>query len=177
MFIPETNIKFCPSALLKRDFGDSVVSTAQSFKSWDTCMDNKVCKIVAIVGIVLAGLVVLWAISTIIRCACLGLTCLEALCCCCCRSASKDYHEKQLPQDNPFMYGNGRNGGYNQGYQPGYQQPSYERSYEAPQQPAYHPNVQTSNSPDFRYEPVGYQVAESDHSDPFSNNTAYKGYK
>lgn len=175
MFIPETNIKFCPSSLVKRDFGQKVVSTAESFKSWDTCMDNTVCKIVAIVGIVLAGLVVLWAISTIIRCACLGLSCLEALCCCCCRSASKDYHEKQqqLPQDNPYMYGTTRN----PGYQPGYE-PAYQRSYNnIPPSTVHELNVQTSLSPDFRYEPVGYQVMESER-DPFSNsnNTSYKGY-
>lgn len=93
------------SSLFRRDFGDNVKSTADSFKSWDTCMDNKTCKIVAIVGIVLAGLVVLWAISTIIQCLCMGVSCLEALCCCCCRSSKPVvYQEKQTPYNNPNMY-------------------------------------------------------------------------
>ena len=93
------------SNLFRRDFGDNVKSTADSFKSWDTCMDNKTCKIVAIVGIVLAVLVALWAISTISQCLCMGVNCLEALCCCCCRSSKPVvYQEKQSPYNNPNMY-------------------------------------------------------------------------
>lgn len=97
MFIPE---------IVARSFGDDVTSTASSFKHWDTCMDNKVCKIVAIVGIVLAALVAFWLVATVVRCCCMGVSCLEALCCCCCRSANKQYVEKpvQSPYANPNMY-------------------------------------------------------------------------
>ncbi|ODV78600.1 uncharacterized protein CANTADRAFT_53117 [Suhomyces tanzawaensis NRRL Y-17324] len=90
--------------LLPRDLANDVTTTAGSFKSWDTCMDNTTCKIVAIVGIVLAVLVCLWLISTVIRCCCMGVSCLEALCCCCCRSANTRYVEKQTPMHNPNMY-------------------------------------------------------------------------
>lgn len=130
MHIPDTS--FCPDNI-KHEFVKrfDVKSTADSFKSWDTCMDNKTCKIVAIVLIVLGGLIVMWAVSTIIRCACLGFSCLEALCCCCCRSGSKEYHEKQMnhPYNNPNMYGNHMppppvayrgNPGYQPGYDSGY---------------------------------------------------------
>ncbi|CAH6720800.1 hypothetical protein CLIB1444_04S08240 [[Candida] jaroonii] len=94
----------CYNDIARRSFGQDVKSTADSFKSWDTCMDNKTCKIVAIVGIVLACLVAFWIISTLVRCLCMGFSCLEALCCCCCRSASKGYTEKQHPYTNPNMY-------------------------------------------------------------------------
>lgn len=107
MFIPTTDL--CPSkianSLLKRDLHSYVVSTSQSFKSWDTCMDNKTCKIVAIVGIVLAALVGFWIIATFIRCCCLGFSCLEALCCCCCRSASRPRQaNNNQAYSNPNMY-------------------------------------------------------------------------
>ncbi|CDO53945.1 hypothetical protein DV451_002856 [Geotrichum candidum] len=58
--------------------------TATDLKSnWDSCMDKTVCKWVAIIGIILACLVLFWLITSIIRCLCLGVQCLEALFCCC----------------------------------------------------------------------------------------------
>ncbi|ODV58704.1 Pin2p ASCRUDRAFT_72380 [Ascoidea rubescens DSM 1968] len=99
----------CPNRLLllARDVADAVdgvedayndtVSTAKSFQSWDTCMDNNVCKWVAIVGIILASLLVIWLLSTLIQVICCGATCIGALCCCffkccscCCPSKSKN---------------------------------------------------------------------------------------
>lgn len=57
---------------------------ATEFKSnWNSCMDHTVCKWVAIIGIVLASLVLLWIITSIFRCICLGIQCLDALFCCC----------------------------------------------------------------------------------------------
>lgn len=82
-------------------------STAKSFRSWDTCMDNRTCKIVAIVLIVLGGIFALWVISTLIQCLCMGVSCVEALCCCCCRRTKSQptyVVAKQEPQYNPNMY-------------------------------------------------------------------------
>lgn len=93
--------------LLTRDISDNVRSTADSFKTWDTCMNNKTCKIVAIVGIVLAGLVALWIITTLVQCLCMGKMCLESLCCCCCGGGRRQqtvYQEKQSAYNNPNMY-------------------------------------------------------------------------
>lgn len=105
MHIPDISSELCPSKLLARSFTSDVTSTADSFKSWDTCMDNKTCKIVAIVGIVLAALVCIWILSTVIQCICLGKTCLESLCMCCCRPARHQQIVEPHPYNNPNMYG------------------------------------------------------------------------
>ncbi|EDO15234.1 hypothetical protein Kpol_1029p7 [Vanderwaltozyma polyspora DSM 70294] len=61
-----------------------VTSTADSFKSWDTCMDNKVCKIIAIVGIALASVVVLWLIGGFLTMFRQGVTGIGQFFCWCC---------------------------------------------------------------------------------------------
>mmetsp|Transcript_7265 Transcript_7265/g.9200 ORF Transcript_7265/g.9200 Transcript_7265/m.9200 type:complete len:153 (-) Transcript_7265:139-597(-) len=106
MHIPKISTDLCPSKLLARSISSDVTSTADAFKSWDTCMDNKTCKIVAIVGIVLASLICIWILSTLIQCICLGKTCLESLCMCCCRPANRQrvVVEQQVPYANPNMY-------------------------------------------------------------------------
>ncbi|KAK6199317.1 uncharacterized protein RJT21DRAFT_45909 [Scheffersomyces amazonensis] len=93
--------------IVERDsFTQDVKSTAQSFRHWDTCMANRTCKIVAIVGICLASLFVLWMLMTFIQCLCMGATCIEALCCCCCRNSNRPVYSAppQQPQYNPNMY-------------------------------------------------------------------------
>ena len=82
-----------------------VTSTAKSFSSWDTCMDNKTCKIVAIVGICIASFVLLWFVFAILSCLCMGKQILEG-CCCCCAPTRKVYVEQrpQTAYDNPHMY-------------------------------------------------------------------------
>lgn len=133
MYVPQ----FCPKStvsILARDFAGDAQSTAGSFKSWDTCMDNKTCKIVAIVLIVIAVLICFWIISTLVRCCCMGVSCLEALCCCCCRAAnsrrrSSPYVEKQYqsPYNNTNMY-------------PAAQSPmNHSFGYTSQPQPAYQP--------------------------------------
>lgn len=107
----------CPSKLLQpRSFTSGAVSTAKSFKSWDTCMDNKTCKIVAIVGIVLAVIVVIWILGGLARCLCYGVTGIAQLFCCCCRgcgngSRNRDGYQREMSYapkptayDNPHMY-------------------------------------------------------------------------
>lgn len=126
----------CPSsvqatvadAVFRRSFTSDVTSTADSFKSWDTCMDNKTCKIVAIVLIVLAGLFVFWILSTIIRCLCCGVTCLEALCCCCCRSANRG-RSRNIQDDHNQAYNNPNM----------YPPPPPQQHFTSQPQPAYQP--------------------------------------
>lgn len=109
MFIPE----YCPKEALNY-FKRDITSTAESFKSWDTCMDNKTCKIVAIVGIVLAALVVLWICTSVLRCLCFGFeSCAKLFCCCfwCRDNQSREAPMAQTAYSNPHMYPQ-------QGYQP-----------------------------------------------------------
>ncbi|CDK24332.1 unnamed protein product [Kuraishia capsulata CBS 1993] len=127
----------CPNKMLSALEKRSVTSTVNSFKSWDTCMDNKVCKIVAIVGIVLACLVVMWLVSTIVRCLCCGLECMASMCFCCAPRRQQQYSQPPVmmrnadnhnPYDNPNMY------------PPQYPQPTaFSRNY-APVNPVSHEN-------------------------------------
>lgn len=146
MIIPSLERVQCAARSLSprdvKSVENSVKSTAESFKSWDTCMDNKTCKIVAIVGIVLAALVILWLVCGIINCVCCGVrTCAGVFCCCltCCRGPRQRGHGRELsdvPESSPFnnsaMYppkpvtayqGNGSTWNAN-GYAP-VQQPAY----------------------------------------------------
>ncbi|KAH3674667.1 hypothetical protein WICPIJ_009509 [Wickerhamomyces pijperi] len=112
MLIALTSDQLCPSSIVHEIFKRSeIVSTAESFKSWNTCMDNKTCKIVAIVGIVVASIVLFGFIGFLIRCFCCGVQGIgEILCCCCscCGAAERHHQEKREPPksayDNPFMY-------------------------------------------------------------------------
>lgn len=92
-----------------------LTTTAESFKSWNTCMDNKTCKIVAIVGIVVASIVLFGFIGFLIRCLCCGVRGLGEIFCCCCDcfrccsdNSQRHNHQSREPQksvyDNPFMY-------------------------------------------------------------------------
>lgn len=142
-----------------------VSSTAQAFKSWDTCMANKTCKIIAIVGIVLASLLVFWIVATLVQCICMGVACLEALCCCCCRSGNGRYQKSEpnpSPYANPNMYP--PNGG-----------PMYRPQHQAPQQayvPMSHAGYQPVNTYN-QYDPGKRVVTDES---PFGDN-AYRGNK
>lgn len=98
MYIPK-----CPSEyLLLRSVAEKAKSTAESFKHWDTCMNNKTCKIVAIVGIVVAAVVVFSLIFTFVRCCCMGLSMAEAICCCCCSPSRRNRRHQPL-QEAPYQ--------------------------------------------------------------------------
>ncbi|CUM65214.1 uncharacterized protein PRCAT00002844001 [Priceomyces carsonii] len=107
MLVPK-NLDICPK-LWARSFTGNVTSTADAFKSWDTCMDNRACKIIAIVGIVLAGLLLIWILSSIFRCCVLGVTCVQAFCCCCagCGSRRPRRSDEEMYYTNPNMYAHG----------------------------------------------------------------------
>lgn len=150
MFISE-NFHLCPTRLVSRSFSSDVSSTADSFKSWDTCMDNKTCKIVAIVGIVLACILAIWFLTSVFRCLCMGVDCLTSMCCCCCRPAtSNNYQQPPDVYHNPNMYA-----------------PTPAPNYTRQPQQAYF----TGNQ--------GYKPMDDEYNDenPFSEkNTSYRGY-
>lgn len=58
----------------KRNFIDGVKQTGKSFKNWDSCMNDKPCKIIAIVGICLASILGLWLIGALLTCCRQGFT-------------------------------------------------------------------------------------------------------
>ncbi|SCV05710.1 LANO_0H13476g1_1 [Lachancea nothofagi CBS 11611] len=98
----------CLRGLVARGFTQDVKTTAESFKTWDTCMDNKTCKIVAIVGIVLACIVAIWIVGSLLRCFKQGASGCCEFCFWCCgsrRSAGPTAPPPQYmpPQNNPPM--------------------------------------------------------------------------
>lgn len=86
--------------LLARSFSEGVESTAESFKSWDTCMDDKACKIIAIVGIVVASIVAIWLIGALLTCFRQGVSGIGEFCCWCCNCNSR-----RGTQMEPVNYG------------------------------------------------------------------------
>ncbi|QLG70356.1 hypothetical protein HG535_0A02950 [Zygotorulaspora mrakii] len=70
---------------VRSSFTDNVVSTANSFKHWDTCMNNTACKVIAIVGICLAAITAIWLIGALLTCFRQGVTGIGQFCCWCCR--------------------------------------------------------------------------------------------
>lgn len=85
------NVCKVSSKLFPRGFTDDIKNTGKSFKSWDSCMNDKPCKIIAIVGICLAAVVGLWLIGGILTCFRQGVTGVgQFLCWCCnCNGSSK----------------------------------------------------------------------------------------
>ncbi|KAK9381266.1 uncharacterized protein V2V93DRAFT_221764 [Kockiozyma suomiensis] len=92
MFIPYGDIKRAMyESLAKRDVFDDanndahkVISFGQSFKHWDTCMANTGCKVIAIIGIILAVCLVLSLFAWVIRLVFYGAEATCWLCCKCC---------------------------------------------------------------------------------------------
>lgn len=77
------------NGLVARSFTNNVESTAKSFKSWNTCMDNKACKIIAIVGIVLAAITAIWLIGALLTCFRQGVTGIGGFVCWCCNCGQR----------------------------------------------------------------------------------------
>lgn len=144
---------------------DKVTSFAKSFKNYDTCMANTGCKIVFIVGCVLLGLLVIWVISTIVQCLCMGVKCIEACCCCCCRSQSNTAYQ-QPPQTyiNPNMYPDAQ---YNQRY--AYQPQPPMSAYPGPSNDSVKSEYGYNNHDG--YEPVGNN--NTNYQSPFNDRYKY----
>ncbi|CAI4051532.1 Pin2p SKDI_15G2540 [Saccharomyces kudriavzevii IFO 1802] len=86
----------------RSSFTDGVVSTGKSFRSWDTCMDNKACKIIAIVGIVLASIVAIWLIGGLLTCFRQGVTGMGQFVCWCCRCSDDRNKNSGMPVNEGF---------------------------------------------------------------------------
>lgn len=106
-------MNICPRYLFKKDFGSDIKSTAESFRTWNTCMDNQVCKIIAIVGIALASIILIWLIGSLLRCFQTGVSGIADFCCwcCCCCNGNRtqrmgqQYHIPMTNQPRPVdMY-------------------------------------------------------------------------
>ncbi|KAK9468097.1 hypothetical protein V1512DRAFT_290426 [Lipomyces arxii] len=104
--------------LYKRDDVDQVidkgVSFGKSFRSWDTCMANTGCKVIAIVGIVLASILVFSLITWILRIIWCGAEATCWLCSRCCSSSARRSGSKRqsapvnvynIPQQQPYYMG------------------------------------------------------------------------
>lgn len=86
----------------RSSFTDGVVSTGKSFRSWDTCMDNKACKIIVIVGIVLACILVIWLIGGLLTCFRQGVTGIGQFICWCCRCSNDRNGNNTMPVNEGF---------------------------------------------------------------------------
>lgn len=112
--------------LYKREWTDGIEHTAKSFKNWDSCMADKPCKIIAIVGIVLASIIGLWLIGSLLTCIRQGFSGIGGFICWCCNSndnSKSNAHQQYSAQPPPNVvyqpvepgyYGN-RVQGYDQG--------------------------------------------------------------
>lgn len=145
-------------------------------------MDNRVCKIVAIVGIVFGVLIVFWVLSTLIRCVCLGFQCIEACCCCCGRSSGSRGQTVIVQAPNQdSSYGNPNM--YPPTYAPTfYPNPQRDASGggTAPPQQAYFTNRQGYESVYTPHNNAGSKYDDrpmyTDEIEKYDNNTAYRGY-
>lgn len=72
----------------KREWTDGITHTAKSFKNWDSCMADKPCKIIAIVGIVLASILGIWLVGSLLTCLRQGFSGIGGFICWCCHSGN-----------------------------------------------------------------------------------------
>ncbi|CCD23453.1 Pin2p NDAI_0B04190 [Naumovozyma dairenensis CBS 421] len=78
------------STLFPRDWTDDIKTTGKSFRNWDSCMNDKPCKIIAIVGICLAVVVGLWLIGALLTCCRQGVSGISEFICWCCASGNRN---------------------------------------------------------------------------------------
>lgn len=97
--------KLCPAALansLISNLNKRESFTEETKSKWDSCMDKKWCKIVAIVCIVIGCLIVLWIISIIMNVIFCGGKCIRSFCwCCSCNSCCCHRHPPPPPPPPP----------------------------------------------------------------------------
>ncbi|AMD21537.1 HFL319Cp [Eremothecium sinecaudum] len=100
------HLNVCPRQLMRRSFFSEAGSTMRSFRHWDTCMNNKVCKIFAITGIVLGSLITIWITGCVLRCFKHGVSgIIEFACwpCTACRRRGK-YREAKAQTISPMIF-------------------------------------------------------------------------
>jgi hypothetical protein len=126
-----------------------------AFKSWNTCMDNNICKIVAIVGFALAGVLCLWLVIGVLRCMCTEIGFIGSCCCCCC--TSKRTHD--------YMYSNQQ---FQQPLQQSFQQPP--TFTPAPHMPYQHRDMDSERSlPEYGYVGNETDYKPSTYADKYYN--------
>lgn len=117
--------------LFRRDFTQDVKQTAKSFKNWNSCMADKPCKIIAIVGICLACIVGLWLIGGLLTCIRQGVTGISGFICWCCNCNERN---AGYTRNNSINY----NTEYNPQVVPSYQ-PQQPMVYRSPPNVVYQP--------------------------------------
>lgn len=124
-YLASNKDQFCPAnvmnTILSKRFTEDDVKS-----SWDKCMDNKTCKIVAIVLIVVGGLILFWLISTLFQVLCCGIKCLNAIFCCfgsCCCCGDRN-NTRDMSGEKGYEYQQNGNRGYVNQPQPVYYQES-----------------------------------------------------
>ncbi|SZF02875.1 unnamed protein product [Blumeria hordei] len=80
---------------------EQVASVKSTFSSWDNCMTQVYCKWPVIVGVLIAGLILLSIITCIARCLCCGYSCCCACfsflkCCSCCGGCCDGKRSKSM---------------------------------------------------------------------------------
>ncbi|OUM53389.1 hypothetical protein BVG19_g2667 [[Candida] boidinii] len=137
-YLASTKDQFCPANVMNTILSKrSIEDDAKS--SWDKCMDKKVCKIVAIVLIVIAALFAFWLVSTLIQVLCCGVKCVGALFCCfrpCCPCG--DRNSRDNSEEKHYQYQQNGNRGYYNQPQPMYHQQSNANPFETNLPPRYH---------------------------------------
>lgn len=130
----------------RRDLTEDVKTTAKSFKNWNSCMADKPCKIIAIIGICLACIVGLWLIGGLLTCIRQGVTGITGFICWCCNCTERS---------NRYSNSN-HNSEYNPQMAPSYQ-PQQPMVYRSPPDVVYQPIERgyyaesTQNVPDYGY--------------------------
>lgn len=141
----------------RRDFTEDIKQTAKSFKNWNSCMADKPCKIIAIVGICLACIVGLWLIGGLLTCIRQGVTGIGGFICWCCNCSER----------NTSSYSdNNHNNEYTPHMVPAYQ-PQQPMMYRSPPDVVYQPikrgyyEESHQNVPDYGYYSEGNQRSNS----------------
>lgn len=88
--------------LVARSFSNNVQDTAKSFSSWDSCMNDKACKIIAIVGIAVASVVAIWLIGGLLTCFRQGVTGIGEFCCWCCVCRPRNRGTQMQPVNDGY---------------------------------------------------------------------------
>lgn len=97
-------ICFARDLLARSSFSNDVQDTAKSFGSWDSCMNDKPCKIIAIVGIVVASIVVIWLIGGLLTCFRQGVTGIGGFFCWCCNCKPRSRGTQMQPVNDGYLH-------------------------------------------------------------------------
>lgn len=91
----------------RSSFTDGAENTAKSFKNWDTCMNDRPCKIIAIVGIVVAGIAVIWLIGGLLTCFRQGVDGICGFLCWCCNCKPRNQSAPMYPVNDGYLNARG----------------------------------------------------------------------